>query len=214
MKYGLTSKLAQNLVVVAPALAGRHRRASFRPFVCSYVHSFVRLSIHPSTFNMGILWAQLLLQFCTHCFEILHVFSSWYEDMDMWIGHNCWISFCHFFDIVTLVIFHPDYIDRGYLLLAQLLLVLYQLFSNFACVFLMVWGCACGLDIIVGSLFCHFFDIVILVIFHPDYIDSGYLLLDQFLSLFQHCELSHFSPWIYRQWVLVVSATPLTVLYQ
>ena len=32
----------------------------------------------------------------------------------MWIGHNCWINFCHFFDIVNLVIFHPDYIDRGY----------------------------------------------------------------------------------------------------
>ena len=40
----------------------------------------------------------------------------------MWIGHNCWISFSHFFDIVNLVIFHPDYIDRGYLLYAQLLL--------------------------------------------------------------------------------------------
>ena len=36
--------------------------------------------------------------------------------MCMWIGHNCWIDFCHFFDIVNLVIFHPDYIDRGYLL--------------------------------------------------------------------------------------------------
>ena len=40
----------------------------------------------------------------------------------MWIGHNCWINFCHFFDIVNLVIFHSDYIDRadyidrGYLL--------------------------------------------------------------------------------------------------
>ena len=30
----------------------------------------------------------------------------------MWIGH-CWINFCHFFDIVNLVIFHPDHIDRG-----------------------------------------------------------------------------------------------------
>ena len=46
----------------------------------------------------------------------------------MWIGHNCWINFCHFFDIVNLVIFHPDYIDRD------------------------------------------------TVIFHPDYIDRGYLL--------------------------------------
>ena len=33
-----------------------------------------------------------------------------------YFGHNCWINFCHFFDIVNLVIFHPDYIDRGYLL--------------------------------------------------------------------------------------------------
>ena len=30
----------------------------------------------------------------------------------MWIGHNCWINFFHFFDIVNLVIFHPDCIDR------------------------------------------------------------------------------------------------------
>ena len=29
----------------------------------------------------------------------------------MWIAHNCWISFCHFLDIVNLVIFHPEYID-------------------------------------------------------------------------------------------------------
>ena len=36
--------------------------------------------------------------------------------MCMWIGHNCWINICHFFDIVNLVVFHPDYIDRGYLL--------------------------------------------------------------------------------------------------
>ena len=34
----------------------------------------------------------------------------------MWIGHNCWINFCHFFGIVNLVIFHPEYIDSGCLL--------------------------------------------------------------------------------------------------
>ena len=45
----------------------------------------------------------------------------------MWIGHNCWINFCHFFDSVNLVIFHPDYIGSGYLLSAQLLL---QFFTN------------------------------------------------------------------------------------
>ena len=36
--------------------------------------------------------------------------------MCMWIGHNCWINSCPFLDIVNLVIFHSDYIDRGYLL--------------------------------------------------------------------------------------------------
>ena len=60
---------------------------------------------------------------------------------------------------------------------------LYRSFWNFACVFFMVWGCAFGLNIIVRS----------------------------FLSLLPHCELSHFSPSIYRQWVSLVSATPLTV---
>ena len=55
----------------------------------------------------------------------------------MWIGHNCWINFCHFLDIVNLVIFLPD---RQWLSLvsATPLTVLYQLFSNFACVLLMV----------------------------------------------------------------------------
>ena len=42
--------------------------------------------------------------------------------MCMWIAHNCWISFCHFLDIVNLVIFHPEYIDSGCLLWVQLLL--------------------------------------------------------------------------------------------
>ena len=36
------------------------------------------------------------------------------------------------------------------------LTVLYELFLNFACVFLMIWGCACGLDIVVGSIFVTF----------------------------------------------------------
>ena len=37
-------------------------------------------------------------------------------------------------------------------------------------------------------------------------------LLGYFLSLFPHCELNHFSPFIYKQLVSLVSATPLTVL--
>ena len=84
----------------------------------------------------------------------------------MWIGHNCWINFCHFFDIVNLVIFHPDYIDRGYLLLAQLLL---QFCTN------------CFETLHVFSSW-----------YEDMHVDWTYLL-DQFLSLFRHCELSHFS---------------------
>ena len=30
--------------------------------------------------------------------------------MCMWIGHSCWISFCHFFGIVNLVIFHYEFV--------------------------------------------------------------------------------------------------------
>ena len=60
------------------------------------------------------------------------------------------LCFYHFFHNVNLVTFHPQYIDSGYLLWAQLLLqVLYRSLWNFAHVFFMVWGCACGLDIIV-----------------------------------------------------------------
>ena len=41
----------------------------------------------------------------------------------------------------------------------------------------------------------------------------GYNCLIIFLSLFPHCELSYFSPSIYRKWVPFVTPTPLTVLY-
>ena len=48
----------------------------------------------------------------------------------------------------------------------------------------MVWGCAYGLDMIVRLCFVTFFHIVNLVIFHPQYIDSGYLLWAQLLLQF------------------------------
>ena len=50
--------------------------------VCPSVYLFA----HPSTFTLGVLWAQLLLQFCTDLFETLHVFSSWYQEV-----HVVWI---------------------------------------------------------------------------------------------------------------------------
>ena len=80
-------------------------------------------------------------------------------------------------------------IYTGCLVSATPLTVLYQSFWNFACVFFMVWGCACGLDIIVRLFF---------VIFHPQCIDSGYLLWAQLLRQFctDHFETLHmFSSW-------------------
>ena len=78
----------------------------------------VHPSFHPSTFTLGVLWAQLLLQFVLKlCMCFLHGMR-----MCMRFGYNCYIIFCHFFNIGNLVIFHPQYIDNGYLLWAQLLL--------------------------------------------------------------------------------------------
>ena len=71
-------------------------QVSVRLFVCPSVRPSVCLSVRPSTFTMGVLWAQLLLQF---------------------FYRSCW---------------------------------------NFADIFFMVWGCACGLDIIVGLFFITF----------------------------------------------------------
>ena len=72
---------------------------------CSSVH----LSVHPfidlSTFIL-VFWAQHLLQFYTDHFETLHAFSSWYEDVH----------------VVSILIFHPQYIDSVSLLWAQHLL--------------------------------------------------------------------------------------------
>ena len=58
--------------------------------------------------------------------------------------------------------------SQGFLWAQILLQFFTDHFWKVACVFFMVWGCACGLD--------------------------------YFLLLFAHCELSHFSPLIYRQW--------------
>ena len=70
--------------------------------------------------------------------------------------------------------FHPLYYKQLVpFVSATPLTVLYRLLWNFSCVFFMVWGCACDLDVIVRLFF----------------------------SLFPHCELRHFSPSIYRQWI-------------
>ena len=123
-----------------------------------------------------LLWAQLLLQFYTDCFETLHVFSSWYEDV-----HVIWVymleHFLSLFPHCELSHFSPSVYRRWVpLVSATPLTVLYRLFWNFACVFFMVWRCACDLGIYVRTFFLTFFHIVNLVIFHPQYIDRGYLM--------------------------------------
>ena len=74
--------------------------------------------------------------------------------MCMWFGYNYKIIFCHFFHIVNLVIFHPFYINSWYLLWVQLLLQFCtDYYETLHCVFFMVWGCACDLDVIVKLFF-------------------------------------------------------------
>ena len=77
--------------------------------ICSSVRPcpFVRPFIHPSTFTLGVLWAQLLLQFCTDLFETSNVFHHGMR-MCMWFGYNCEVIFCYFFHFVNLVIFWPQ----------------------------------------------------------------------------------------------------------
>ena len=67
--------------------------------------------------NSSYSFVLIILKFCI-CF--LHGMK-----ICMSFGYKCWIIFCHFFRIVNLVIFHPQYIDSGYLLWAQLLLQFY-----------------------------------------------------------------------------------------
>ena len=88
-----------NDTVVAPAIAGQLRRASFRPSVRPSVN------IYP-----GCLVSSTPLTVCNNHFEALHVFL-WYEDVHVVGIYNCWITFCHFFHIVNLVIFHSIYCE-------------------------------------------------------------------------------------------------------
>ena len=63
----------------------------------------------------------------------------------------------------------------GCLVSATPLTVLYQSFWNFACIFVIVWGCVCGLDIIV-KLFFVTSSTSWTQFFLPQCIDSGYLM--------------------------------------
>ena len=103
-------------------------RASFRPSVRPYVRS----SVHPSTFTLGVLWPQLLLlQFCADlklCMCFLHGMR-----MCMWFEYVLVYFFVISFHIVNLVIFHPPlYRQWVPLVSATPLTILYWSFWNFA----------------------------------------------------------------------------------
>ena len=62
-------------------------RGMVQYFAALLFHIVNFVIFHPQSTDSGyLLWAQLLLQFCTDCFETLHVFSSWYEDV-----HVIWV---------------------------------------------------------------------------------------------------------------------------
>ena len=106
------------------------------------------------------------------------------------------------------------------------LTVLYRLLWNFACIFFMVWRCACALDIIVRSFFFTFFHIVNLVIVsttpHTILYQSFWnfahvfsivwrcayafhiILALIFVTFFYFLNFVIFWPQIYRQWVFCV----------
>ena len=131
------SALFSSAVFVQPALAGRHRRASFRTFVSPSIRQHLTwVSCEP---NSSYSFVPIVLKLCM-CF--LHGMR-----MCMWIAHNCWISFCHFLDIVNLVIFHPEYIDSGCLLWAQLLLHFWNFSDKTVLMSRIVWAftsCLCN----------------------------------------------------------------------
>ena len=91
--------------------------------------------------------------------------------------------------------FSPSVYRQWVPLVSPFFFFLYQSFWNFAYIFFMVWGCACGLDIIVRLFFVTFST---LWTFHPLYINSWYLLWAQLLLQFctNYYETLHaFSSW-------------------
>ena len=103
--------------------------------------------------------------------------------MCMWFGYYPQINFCHFFRILNLVIFEVQILskrlDSGYLVYATSHADR-RSFRNITGVFVMVWRCACGLDIIFRLTFVTFFRILNLYIFQARIVSKcmyiGYLV--------------------------------------
>ena len=131
-----------------------------RLFFCHFFH-FVNLVIFltsmnrqwvPCERNSSYNCIPIFLKLCT-CF--LHGLK-----MCMWFGYNPCFNFCHFFHFVNFEISWSQIlwkcIDSGYLVSATPHTILYQSFCNFAHVFVMVWRCAYGLNIILELIFVPF----------------------------------------------------------
>ena len=156
----------------------------------------IRSSFHPSIFTLGVLWAQLVLQFCTDLFETLHVFSSWYEDVHViWI--SLWDYFLSLFPVCELSHFFTS-MDRQWVPCESN--SSYSFIQNFLKLCMcfrhgmrmcMWYGYHCEI------IFCHFFPFVNLVIFLPQWIDSGYLVRATPHTVLYRTfwNFVHFSPW-------------------
>ena len=116
---------------------------------------------------LGTLWAQLLLQFSTDCFETFQMFLHGMK-MCMCFGYN------------PSIIFFSKCIDSGYLVGATPLTVFHHLFWNIAGVFSMEWRCACGFCTKLWLFFSLFLRCELSLFFLHEMlskcIDNGYLV--------------------------------------
>ena len=82
----------------------------------------------------------IIMKLCMHFFHGMR--------MCMWFGYNCEIIFCHFFHIVN-----SHFSPFMYKQLVQLLWFCTGYYEILHAFLHEVWGCACGLDIIIRSFF-------------------------------------------------------------
>ena len=93
-----------------------------RLFFCDFFHIMKLVIFHLNIWTVGTScernsFYSFILIVLKLCICFLHGMR-----MCIWFGYNCKTIFCHFFHIVNLSHFYPQYIDNGYLLWAQVLL--------------------------------------------------------------------------------------------
>ena len=128
---------------------------------------------------MGVLWAQLLLQFFTDLFETLQTFSSWCEDV-----HVVWIwlleYFLSLFPLCELSHFSTSVYRQWVPCERNSSYSFIPIFSKLCTPFLHGLKICMWFGYNPCINFCHFFHFVNFVIFWPQilwkFLDSGYLL--------------------------------------